>query len=80
MSGLTERLKVIREKVEELKVERREGALERREKVKSRSGAELAVREMEESGSESSLPFRIYQNFCADTVSVRDLQRKVKID
>ena len=55
MSGLTERLKVIREKVEELKVERREGALERREKVKARSGAELQVREMEESGSKSSL-------------------------
>ena len=44
---------MIREKVEELKVERREGALERREKVKARSGAELQVREMEESGSRS---------------------------
>lgn len=82
MTEMNDRLKAIKEKLEELKVERREGALERREKVKARSGVELGVREMEESGSKSSFsgPFPGFGPIDSDPLLSRVSQRKVKID
>ncbi|GAA6010091.1 hypothetical protein JCM11491_005863 [Sporobolomyces phaffii] len=50
VADMTARLTEIHDKLEELKLERREGASERRDQVKSRSRVELRVSELEESG------------------------------